>query len=516
MQKFNYHSYCDLLPEMTTDDFNALVNDIKENGLINPIVLFENQILDGKHRYKACLELGIEPKIETFKGNKEQALHFVISQNIARRHLLTGQKAALAINAKKEFEDIARENQVKAGELGKKYGNQGAEYGKLGGRGITKDSEKYQEKIDEIKNDDDNNDEDKTPLVEKFPQGGFSSKKDDKKAAEKSRDKAAKLFNVNPHYITDAEKIEKTDKSVFDKVKNGNLNIQEAKHLCSLDEPVRKNAIEKLNTGGVKKVKDAIYQARKEDFQNKKDNVEKVLSDNGDDITTEQEPELTILTTGDIIQIGRHTLICGDNTNPAVIEYLKKSHFDFCFADPPYNALNKGYDKGDFIWGQDYLADIADIVAVTPGTISIQEFMKNTNMPYKWALACFFNNLHAPAGVGYRQWDFTALFSNKSVNKGIKDATNLTIPKMPDDEKGIANNRQKPAVYLTWLIESFSKPNDLILDPFIGSGNIMLVAEVLNRKCVGVEILPEMCNGIIKRFKQKYPEIEVKKIGGLE
>ncbi len=87
---------------------------------------------------------------------------------------------------------------------------------------------------------------------------------------------------------------------------------------------------------------------------------------------------------------------------------------------------------------------------------------------------------------------------------------------MPDNEKEIANNRQKPAVYLTWLIESFSKPNDLLIDPFIGSGNIMLVAEVLNRKCVGVEILPDMCNGIVKRFKQKYPSAEVKKIGELE
>ena len=168
MQKFDYHSYCDLLPEMTADDFNALVSDIKENGLINPIVLFENQILDGKHRYKACLELGIEPKVETFTGNKEQALHFVISQNIARRHLLTGQKAALAINAKKEFEVIAKENQIKAGELG----NQGAEYGKLGGRGITKDSEKYQEKISEFNNDDENNEvDDGNPFRKNFLKG---------------------------------------------------------------------------------------------------------------------------------------------------------------------------------------------------------------------------------------------------------------------------------------------------------------------------------------------------------
>jgi ParB-like chromosome segregation protein Spo0J len=489
---------------MTADDFAALMSDIKENGLINPIVLFENQILDGKHRYKACLELNIELKLETFTGSDEQALHYVISQNIARRHLLTGQKAALAINAKKEFEAIAAKKQKEAGKLG-------LEFGKLGGRGITKDSNEYREKKELLELDDiQNNDESDKPLQEIFPEGVY--KKDDKKTAGQSRDKAAKLFNVNPHYITDAEKIEKTDKAVFDKVRNGKFNIQEAKHLCKLDEPIRKKAVEKINNGEFKKVKDAIYQARKEDFQDKKDNVEKALNTDNKNI---QESELTV-ETGDIIQIGEHILICGDNTEPAVIEYIKKNHFDFCFADPPYNALDSDYDKGGFIWTQDYLTDIADIVAVTPGTISIQDFMKNTNMPYKWALACFFNNLQAPAAVGYRHWDFTALFSNKSVHKGIKDTINLNIPKMPDEDKEIAKNRQKPAVYLTWLIESFTKENDLILDPFIGSGNIMLTAEVLNRKCVGIEILPDICEGIVKRFKQKYPDVEVKKIDRLE
>ena len=503
METYEFHQYCNLLPDMTTDDFAALMSDIKENGLINPITLFENQILDGKHRYKACLELNIELKLETFTGSEEQALHYIISQNIARRHLLTGQKAALAINAKKEFEVFARKKQTEAGELGSEFGKLGSEFGKLGGRGIDKGTEEYRDKKREM--------EEETPLREKFPEGGFL-KKDDKKTADQSRDKAAKLFNVNPHYITDAEKIEKTDKAVFDKVKNGKFNIQEAKHLCKLDEPIRKKAVEKINNGEFKKVKDAIYQARKEDFQGKKDNVEKVLSTDNKNI---QESELTV-ETGDIIQIGEHILICGDNTKPAVIEYIKKNHFDFCFADPPYNALGKDYDKGGFIWTQDYLTDIADIVAITPGTVSIQDFMKNTSMPYKWALACFFNNLHAPAGVGYRQWDFTALFSNKSVHKGIKDAISLNIPRMPDEDKEIANNRQKPAVYLTWLIESFTKENDLILDPFIGSGNIMLTAEALNRKCVGIEILPNMCSSILQRFKQKYPDIEVEKIGRLE
>ena len=484
MQELTFHKFCNLLPDMTGDDFAALKDDISQNGLINPITIFVGQILDGKHRYIACKELNIEPKFKTFDGDDEQALHYVISQNISRRHLEKSQRAALAVEAKQEFTKIAKDKQKEAGGLG-------GEFGKLGGRGNKKETEQENDK----------------PLVQKVAQGVLD------KSNEKSRDKASKLFNVNHQYINDAEKVKNKDATVFEKVRNGKLNITEAKHLVSLSEPVRAAALEKIETGGVKKVKEAIYQARKEDFNEKARNAETILNASADDKPVNNDIKVEA---GDIFQLGEHILVCADNTKPATIEYLKKYHAAFCFADPPYNALDKDYDKGGFVWSQDYLTEIADIVCITPGTVSIQEFMKNTNMPYKWALATVFSNLHAPAAVGYRQWDFTAIFSGlKSIHRNIKDAINLSIPNMPESEKEIAKNRQKPAVYLTWLIESFTKENDLILDPFIGSGNIILVAETLKRKCVGVEILPDMCSEIIKRFKLKFPNKEVKNIGRL-
>ena len=484
MNELTFHQYCNLLPDMSPDDFDALKDDISQNGLINPIMLLNGQILDGKHRYLACKAVSIEPKFTTFSGDDEQALHYVISQNISRRHLEKSQRAALAVSAKYEFEKILKQKQKDAGALA----------GVLGGRGNKKESEHYKENME--------------TLQAKLPEGFL-----DKKPAEQSRDKAAKLYNVCSRYISDAERVKNKDAAVFEKVRNGKFNLQEAKHLITLAEPVRAAALEKIENGGVKKVKDAIYQARKDDFSKKANDVEIVL--NGDDKPADEN--INIISTGDIFQLGNHILICADNTKPAVIAYLKKYHAVLCFADPPYNSLMRDYDGGGFVWTQDYLTEISDIVAVTPGTISIQEFMKNTNMPYKWALSTFFTNLHAPAAVGFRHWDFTAIFSSqKSIHRNMKDAISLTLPVMPQTDKEIAKNRQKPAVYLTWLIESFTKENDLIFDPFIGSGNIMLVAETLKRKCIGVEILPDMCAAIIKRFQQKFPDRDVKRIGRLE
>jgi N6-adenosine-specific RNA methylase IME4 len=79
---------------MNGEQFNALIEDIKTNGLLSPIVLFEGQILDGRHRYKACVNLGIEPDVEEFEG--DDPLAFVISHNLSRRHLDESQRAMIA------------------------------------------------------------------------------------------------------------------------------------------------------------------------------------------------------------------------------------------------------------------------------------------------------------------------------------------------------------------------------------------------------------------------------------
>jgi len=88
------HPLADLFPPMTTEEMAALVEDIKANGLAQSIVTHEGAILDGRHRYQACLQAGVEPQFTEFHGG--DALAFVLSANLNRRHLTVAQRAMVA------------------------------------------------------------------------------------------------------------------------------------------------------------------------------------------------------------------------------------------------------------------------------------------------------------------------------------------------------------------------------------------------------------------------------------
>lgn len=92
--ELNAHPLADLFPMMEGEAFSELVDDIKEHGLREPIVLLDNQILDGRNRLKACREGGVEPKFAEYHGNDPTA--FVVSLNLKRRHLSESQRAYVA------------------------------------------------------------------------------------------------------------------------------------------------------------------------------------------------------------------------------------------------------------------------------------------------------------------------------------------------------------------------------------------------------------------------------------
>lgn len=85
-----FHEAANLFPMMIGDDYTALRDDIKANGLLEPIVIYDGKILDGRNRYTACLDLGIEPRYEAFEGTDPVA--YVISKNLHRRHLTKEQQ----------------------------------------------------------------------------------------------------------------------------------------------------------------------------------------------------------------------------------------------------------------------------------------------------------------------------------------------------------------------------------------------------------------------------------------
>ena len=99
LQAITNHRYADIFPMMNEDDFNRLMEDVRENGLQEPIWLYEGKILDGRNRYKACQTLGIVPELRSYQGS--EPLKFVMSLNLARRHLNSSQCAFVALEVER-------------------------------------------------------------------------------------------------------------------------------------------------------------------------------------------------------------------------------------------------------------------------------------------------------------------------------------------------------------------------------------------------------------------------------
>ena len=159
------------------NELEQLKIDIKEQGLLQPIVLFEDQILDGRNRYIACKDLDIEPKFEEYKGSKP--LEYVISGNLKRRHLTPDQRAVIAQEVMPLLEEEARKRQAIS----------------TGGKG----SRLLREKI---------------PIAMKG----------------RPSEHAGKMFNVNERYIRDIKKLKEAGKNdIIEEIKLGHKTISNIK-----------------------------------------------------------------------------------------------------------------------------------------------------------------------------------------------------------------------------------------------------------------------------------------------
>lgn len=97
--KYKPHPAADLFPMMPGDQFEAFLEDIRKNGFQESITLYKNQILDGRNRYRAAVELNMLddlPISEIDDDYQFDPFQWVVSRNLHRRHLNESQRAKIA------------------------------------------------------------------------------------------------------------------------------------------------------------------------------------------------------------------------------------------------------------------------------------------------------------------------------------------------------------------------------------------------------------------------------------
>lgn len=200
-----FHELAAIFPMMGEEEYQALVRDIERNGLLEPIWLYEDKIIDGRNRYQACLELQITPQFRTWQG-RGSPLAFVISLNLSRRHLTSSQKAVVALEVEKRLAKEAKEQQGRRSDL------------------LQKIAKRF------------------SPLH--------------------AAQEASKLVGTNRNYVVTAKHIEKTAPELLDTVRAGTLTIPDAKQLSRLPSAQRKSVQKLVEQGRAKNVKEGMRKVR--------------------------------------------------------------------------------------------------------------------------------------------------------------------------------------------------------------------------------------------------------------
>ena len=248
-------------------------------------------------------------------------------------------------------------------------------------------------------------------------------------------------------------------------------------------------------------------------------------------------PEEPIVKLGDVIELGKHRLICGDSTDKDTVDKLMQGEkADLVFTDPPYRIQTKGGKRSDLSkslqkQGQsiEFIADFdpKDFLYVLPSV-----FNKNMNA------YIFCNKELVPDYLNWckkNKYSFNILIWKKPNAIPICDSHRPDIEYMLLFRKNAIWNHGLKNVNYSRLIESSretglhptmkpiniienellisSNKNSNVVDFFGGSGSTLIACEKTKRICYGVELDPKYCDVIIQRCFE-YTGINDIKING--
>jgi len=231
-----------------------------------------------------------------------------------------------------------------------------------------------------------------------------------------------------------------------------------------------------------------------------------------------EPPADPITKPGDLWILGDHRLLCGDSTKAKDVERLMAgAKADMIHTDPPYGMsfqsnMRTKSKKFDELENDDKILAgwVTPAIGVSEGWVFVwttwkvleqwlpvvREFGKMTNLVV-WA--------KGGGGIGDLKGTFATdhemamVFNRGAEICGKRIGSVWSFGK--DAAASYMHPTQKPVALAGEAIDKTTHPAALIYDPFLGSGTTLIAAEQLGRKCYGMEISPQYCDVIVKRWE---------------
>lgn len=248
---------------------------------------------------------------------------------------------------------------------------------------------------------------------------------------------------------------------------------------------------------------------------------EDVVEDDDENIELPREPKTRL---GDIWVIGRHKLMCGDATSEDVLKRLMGGDkADMYLTDPPYNVAYEGKTEDKLTIQNDSMEDSAFYQFLVDSFVAADSVMNEGAAFYVWHAdsegynfrgACravewelreclIWNKNTMVLGRQDYQWKHEpCLYGWKggAAHNWYSDRKQTTVIDMNKPNRNAEHPTMKPVQLFAYLMENSSKPGDIVLDSFCGSGTTLIACEQMSRAARVLELDPKYCDVIVERY----------------
>lgn len=250
-----------------------------------------------------------------------------------------------------------------------------------------------------------------------------------------------------------------------------------------------------------------------------------------DEFDVEEElKKPTLSRHGDIWQLGKHRVICGDSTKAETYKQLLDDRkANLVVTDPPYNVdveetagkiLNDNMSDGDFYQFllsmftqvENHMEDDASIYVFHADTEGLNFRKAFKDAGFYLSGCCIWKKNSLVLGRSPYQWQHEPClygWKKKGKHQWFSDRKQTTIWEYDRPKSSKDHPTMKPIQLIAYPIQNSSMRGTIVLDPFLGSGSTLIAADQTGRVCYGIELDEKFVDVIVKRYIEVTGDTEV-------